>query len=382
MPDVETPKEDRHHFTSLPLVQREVALVLVLCFISGGLYAATKSIADWSRRSSARDAAFWYQQGQTLVGQGRTDEGIAALRRAVVGDRQDATYQLALARALTDANRVEEAQGLLLRVRDSQPDNAEVNCQLAQLFEKTGNALDAERYFNLAIYSLKPDDPRCNPLNLREELAAFLLHQGDLEKARNQLNAMAPELPDEPAEHIKLAQLFAEAGDQDKALAQYERAATLDPNNRDALVGAGETAYARHDFASAVRYLEQAGRAGALPATTRAHLQTALLVQAADPLAAGLGMTERVRRLDAGLARVSDRLDGCPKPAGSEPDPIRDELESFSRQSRQSLRDSDVLTRGVDLAARASAEAGTRCGSTNAADDAWILIGKVHGGSR
>jgi Tfp pilus assembly protein PilF len=379
MPDVETSKEDRHHFTSLPLVQREVALVLVLCFISGGLYAATKSIADWSRRSSARDAAFWYQQGQTLVGQGRTEQGIAALRRAVVGNRQSPLYQLALARALTQGNDVDEARQLLLRLRDTEPDDAEVNYLLAQLAEKGGDRAEAERYFNLAIYSLTPSDPRYNPLNLREQLADFLLKQGDTAKAINELNALVPELPDQPDEHLKVARLFERAGDEPHALVQYARAAQLDPGSRDALVGAGEAAYAQHDFASAERYLQQAGRIAALTDPARAHLQTAQLIEAADPLASGLTMTERVDRLRAGLARVSTRLDGCAAAAGAAaPDPLRADLQAFSRRPRESLRDTDVLTRGVDLVARASAEAGTRCGSRDAADDAWILIGQVH----
>jgi tetratricopeptide (TPR) repeat protein len=388
MPDVETSKEDRHRFTSLPLVQREVALVLVLCFISVGLFAATKSIADWSRRSSARDAAWWYDQGQALLGANKTDQGIAALRRAVVGDRQNVPYALALARALTAGNHDEEAKQLLLRLRDLEPDDAEINYRLARLAVKAGNTAEAVRYFNHAMYGLTPTDPRYDRRRLREELASFLLDQGDKEEAENELNALARELPDEPAGHIELARLFERAGDPRQAVTQYQLAATFDPKNVDALVGAGEAAFGLHEFTSAEHYLAQAGELGALPASAAADLQTARVVLAADPLAAGIGMTERVNRLTAGLARVAKRLDDCTAAAAgggaasAAADPLRAELQTFRRQPRESLRDTDVLARGVELAARASAAAGQRCGGPDPADQAWILIGQVHGGPR
>jgi tetratricopeptide (TPR) repeat protein len=314
--------EDRHRFTSLPLVQREVVLVLVLCIVSAALYAGTKSLADSSRATSAADAASWYQRGQTLVDQGQLDDAIAALRRAVVGDRQNLTYARALARALTKSQTPihdEEARQLLLRLREQAPDDSEINLRLARLARQRGDVAQAEQYYNHAMYGVASADPQYDRSTVREELVRFLLDQQDSAAALTELGALARELPNQPAAHLDLAQLFDRAGDRKQALAHYAAAAALDPTSTAALVGAGTAAFALHDYAQAARDLDAAARLGPLAAERQAELDSAHAVLAADPLAAGLGMADRVRRLTAGLDAAAARLKACRPAAGAAP---------------------------------------------------------------
>jgi tetratricopeptide (TPR) repeat protein len=387
MPAVE-PSSHSRRFSPLPLFQREVALVLVLCVVSAALFAATRSIANWQHDKQVQDAASLYQRGRRELAAGRTGEGIADLRRALFGDRGNPRYTLSLARALADTDRDEEAAQLLLRLRDLHPDDAEINLRLARLVARAGRPVEAVRYYNHAIYGIATlgEDHDRGPI--RQELARFLLNEGDRDGALTELGALARELPKDPAAHLEIASLFERAGDLQQARAHYEAGADLDPQSWAALVGAGEASFALHDYARAARQLGAAGRLSALTNQQQQHLETAERIEAADPLATGLGMSARVARLSAGMKRAAARLAGCSAlPAGgaskagatAAENPVRSELAAFSKQPKASLRDSDVLARGVDLLARTAAEAERRCGTRDSGDEAWILIGKIHG---
>jgi len=372
-------------FSTLPLFQREVALVLVLCVVSAGLFAATRSMATWQRANQVRDAARWYQRGTRALDAGRLEDGIANLRRAVGGDRGNPIYALALARALAGDGRDEEATQLLLRLRELHPDDSEINLRLARLAARGGRSDEAVRFYNHALYGIATLGADRDRWSIRLELARHLLNEGQRDAALIELSALAREMPDDPASHLEVAALFERAGDLRQARTQYEAAAALAPKSWTALVGAGEASFALGDYAGAERALQAAGEAGTLTAQQQQHLETARRVQAVDPLATKLAMSQRVSRLTAGLDRAATRLDQC-KPAdptggratAPADDPLRAELKAFASQPGAALRDTDVVGRGVDLLARVSAEVERRCGEHNPADEAWILIGRMH----
>ncbi len=372
-----------HRFSTLPLFQREVALVLVLCAVSVGLFAATRSIANWERATQVRNAAAWYERGSRGLAAGSTDEGVAYLRRAVGGDRGNPVYTLALARALAGTGHDDEASRLLLRLRELHPDDSEINLRLARLSARAGNKEAAVRYYNHAIYGLATlDNPR-DPRPIRQELARYLLNEGDRDAALTELGALSREISNDPASHLEIATLFERAGDLRQARAQYEAAAALDPRSWTALVGAGEASFAMDDYAEAAQDLAAAARVGSLSDRQRQHLETAQRIQAVDPLATGLAMNQRITRFSAGLQHVKERLAGCASPAANgasqaAADPLGKELDEFASRPRTTLRDSDVLTSGVELLARASAEAERRCGAHDPTDEAWIRIGRMH----
>jgi len=371
-----------HRFSTLPLFQREVALVLVLCAVSVGLFGATRSIATWQRGEQVRAAATWYERGTRALAAGSTEEGIADLRRAVGGDRGNAAYALALARALAGTGHDEESTRLLLRLREVHPDDSEINLRLARLAARAGRREDAIRYYNHALYGLATlDNPR-DLRSIRQELARYLLNEGDRDAALTELGALSRETSNDPASHLEIATLFERAGDVQQARAQYEAAAALDPKSWTARIGAGEASFALGDYAGAAGQLQAASRLGTLSDRQRQHLETAGRIQAVDPLAQGLTMTERVARLSTGLTQVKERVAGCAAPAdaagAAASEALRKELDQFAGRSRAALRDSDVLASGVALLARASAEAERRCGAEDAIDEAWIRIGRMH----
>lgn len=239
----------------LPLAQREVALLLVLGLISMGLFFATRRMAEWSRDNARREAAVWYAEGRQRLDAGQAEGAIVLLRRATAKDAANPGYQLVLARALATAGHDLEARTILQRLRENQPDSAEINYRLARLAVRTGDSAEAVRYYHLAIYSLAPADPQYDRPHVRLELAGYLIEHGDRRGAIAELDAVQDDLPDNAASHVQVAALFERAGDTARAFDAYARAVKLDPSDASAIAGAGRTATALHDDEDARRLL-------------------------------------------------------------------------------------------------------------------------------
>ena len=127
----------------------------------------------------ARIAAIWYEEGQSQFSSGQIEKAIDSFRKATTDALRDRTYALALANALAEGNHDAEAQQTLLRLREGDPEDAEINSQLARLAAKRGEVDDAVHYYQNALYGrwagTQVDQRK---LQLRVELIRFLLvHQ-------------------------------------------------------------------------------------------------------------------------------------------------------------------------------------------------------------
>ncbi len=382
MDETPGPGPDRERSWPLGLVQREVVLVVVLAAAAVVLFGVTRSLAEWAEATGAETAATWFERGEALVASGELVEGIAALRRAVSRDRLNATYVLALVRALTDPSQGEdgraEARRLLLQLREREPDRPEINFRLARLSAGSGDVEEATRYYNHAMYGLAPDNPEYDRRRIRVELATFLLDQGERDRSLGELFTLAADVPDAAADRNELGDLFLRAGDARAALAQFTGALRDEPQNGAASAGAGRAAFALGSFPQAERYLQQAIRQGATEPDLAPMLDTVRRVRSINPMASGLVSSERVRRLRAGLDWAAGRLGDCAaEPAAGVPapeDPLVVELATFRRQPLATLRETDTLGEGVDLIARAVGEIRRRCPERDAAEQAWLVV--------
>jgi tetratricopeptide (TPR) repeat protein len=371
MPEGEGPPQGRERQWPLALVQREVVLVFVLVIIAAVMFGGTRALAEWSHETVQATATRWFEDGQALIAEGHLDDGVLALRKAVARDRLNPAYVLALARALIDASQEEEAQRLLLQLREREPDRPEVNFRLARLAARRGDLVEATRYYNHAMYGAQPDDPRFDRRRIRLEFATFLLDQGHREDALGELAALGREVPDTADDHMELARLFLRAGDA--------RAA---PDNGHAAAGAGEAAFALGSFQEAERHLQAAIRLDAASDALRARLGTTRRVREINPLAPGLRSAERARRVRAGLAWASERLASCapdgPDVAPAPPDPRREEIDEFRRQPLDVLREPETVAAGVDLLRRGVGRM-RRCPERHADEAAWLALAALRG---
>jgi Tfp pilus assembly protein PilF len=363
---------------ALPLAQREVALLLILTAIAALLFSTTRVLADWSRRQKSREAAMWYDRGESLLAAGQADRAVAALRHAVSSDRANFSHALALARALGASRHDDEARQLLEQLREEDPDEPEINCRLGRFAVARNDLASAVRYYHDAMYGAETGDPQFGRRAIALELSGVLLDHHDRDGALAELIALARDLPPDAAQSERqIARLFLKAGDPVRALTHF-LAAAAHPPAEDALAGAATAEIHLRNFPAALRYGQTALRDGP-NREADAAVQFAKLVLTTDPLAPGIGATARDRRLAAGLDYAVSRRAAC-APAADGPDSIGGELDRF-RHSHPNPRDLDVLRRGVGLIARVSA-ALTSCGQAGDLGRAWVAIAASHGGAR
>jgi tetratricopeptide (TPR) repeat protein len=364
------------------LIHREILQIVVLIVIAVAGFFVTRAIASNNRETTVRDAEVWYERGQRLMSAGRVDEAIASLRRASVRNRYERRYALALATALARNGDTEGARASLLALREAAPQDLDVNLALARLAARRHDVTEALRFYHNTLYAPWPVESADNRREVRFELIEFLLRNNQQGRAVSELLAAAADLPDDAASHVRVAQLFAQAGDSRQALAQYERALRAAPTDKTALAGAGTSAFSLGEYLQAQNYLRRASDEVDDVARTKAIVD---LVLSRDPLASRIGSAERRRRVFVSLDYLKQRLDACQAGGGNvaaEGNPTGT-LEQETAGLREQLKppaalDQDVIEGAVELFGRIEQHLATTCPRLTAEDEALALIARRH----
>jgi tetratricopeptide (TPR) repeat protein len=364
------------------LIHREILRLVALVLLAVGAFFVTKTVAGNNRDLSLRNAAEWYSRGERLAANGQLDDAIDAFRRATVRNRTNRTYLFALSRALAGKHDYDSARAILLTIRESAPEDAEINLALARLSVARQDLTEARRFFYNALYAPWPSDQAGKRRAVRIELIRFLLAHQQTGRARSELLAANVDLPDDDVpRQLELATLFSEAGDGRNALTLFERVLRVAPDNTDALAGAGKAAFDLAEYSLARRYLREIPGGNDEVRQMRDVLD---LVLSRDPVASRIGARERHRRLDENLSYVEQRLDACmaarATPSTTDRQALHDELQAFIRRFRRSGRiDQDTIESGADLTDRAERALVMWCGPATTVDRALLLIARRHG---
>ena len=220
-----------------------------------------------------------YRQGTQLEAGGRFEEAVGKFRGAL-SISHGSEQRLALARALTEAGHLEEAETAFDTLLRQNPASGPANLGMARLQAARNNPQQAVADYHRAIYGSWQGAPPADRLQARQELAALFDRLGEREQARAELVAWRAEAPSDPAPWASLGEAELASGDFPAALAQFRQAARLAPSN----AGYGE----------------------------RVRLASAIV--AMDPALGGLSRAERVRRslklLEAAARALDARLAG------------------------------------------------------------------------
>jgi len=366
----------------LSLIHRELIQLAFLIGVAVVGFLLTRTIAASNREMNIRDGAEWYARGNAALAAGDPDRAVDAFRRATLKNRHDSRYVLALAGALARTHQEDAARTALLTLRESAPEDPEVNLQLARLDAARHDLAEATRYYHNALYAAWPEDRMDTRRDVRLELVRLLLANDQSNRAVSELVALATDLPEDAAAHVTVGELFAKAGDYGRALDQFQRALRLDADNGRALAGAGEAALRLGDYAAARDFLHRAPDSIAGAAEGRELVD---LVLSQDPLASRIGVSARRQRLVDNLEYASQRLDACVQhggPGGStgDADTLRSEVQPYLADLKRSRTlEADTIETGVDLGARIEARVAQRCGPPSPRDRALILIARAHG---
>lgn len=361
-------------------IHREIAVIAMLCVVVVLGFVLTRAAAGANRALRLRDATAWYETGKRELADGHTAPAILALRRATAIARDDRAFQLALAAALAADQQDDAARQVLLSVRESMPEDPDVNVRLARLLARTDNVSGATRYYQNALYGVWSGDASAARRQVRIELIRYLLAHQQGGRALSELLVLSGNLPDDVQSQNEAGQLYMEAGDAPRALDHFRKALRLDRANAAALAGAGEAAFNVGDYVSAQRFLRAAvpssGRVTELRAVTE-------LILSGDPLRPGLSLQQRQERVTAALQRALGALDEC---AAQRPAPLDDSVPL--RADATALLPQLALDRvrhapegidaGVHLVYRIEQLTAGACGHTSAIDRALLLIGRRH----
>lgn len=368
---------------TIRILRRDVLLLTLLALCAGALFVLTKAVAAREAVIETRVAAIWYEDGLRKLQTGSIDGAIESFRNSTAIDRNNGTYALALADALAAGNHNVEAKQALLHLREADPTNAQINLHLARLAVKTGDVQDAVLYFHSALDGMwTGPEVTAQRRNVRAELIHFLIERQDESRALSELLVLDSELPDSADLHAKTGKLFLTVEDPRHALNDFTEALRLDAHNADALSGAGAAEFQLGDYQKARHYLEEATAHGESSAATAQLLSLVRMVALYDPLAFGLSIEERQRRLSLDLAQATQRLDACESKGGTKDlDELKSEAAALQSaiDSRTGFRDPGLISSGLGLIDRIEDAANSRCGPAAGVDEVLLLISRKHG---
>jgi tetratricopeptide (TPR) repeat protein len=371
------------------VLSNEVVRLVALSLVAFGVFVFTRHMAAREQQMEARIATVWFERGMQAMQSGQTDRAIQSFRKATADSGDNQKYVLALAGALAAGNHDAEARQLLLRLREQDPESAEINIDLARLAAKDDSVQEAIRFYQNALYGRWTGDGTNERRKLRIELIRFLLAHQQRDLASSELIILQARTPDSAPDHLEVAKLFVEAGDTPRALREYSEAARLDDHNLEALTGAGNAAFQAGDYSKAEQYLKAALELNPDSQVTRRLLDLTELVEREDPLIPNLSSAERQTRLLADFERSKQRLEGCLSQtsegvASAELKSLQAEAVAMEPKLNATKHppDSDAVRSGVNLIFRMQEAASKYCGAPAAEDQALLLIGRQRNGER
>src|SRR4051812_12916216 len=237
------------------LVHREMIQLGVLVVVAVVAFFGTRTMATASHRLAEAEAAEWFQRGNAAIATGRPDEAAEAFRRAAVRRPSNRAYGLALAAALGRSGDADAAWRELLALRNAAPEDPDINSALARIAVARGDDTAARRFYDNALYASWPVGRSADRRAVRVEVIRFLITRGDRGRALSELLAVTSTAPLDPSSQVELAALYADAGDDRRALDHFRQALSRDPADARAVAGAGLAAFRLRDYRTASAYL-------------------------------------------------------------------------------------------------------------------------------
>lgn len=181
-----------------------------------------------SARAGSDEAIERNNQGADLLKQGKVDEAIGLLLKAVELNPKDPDVRLNLAYAYDRQGRLDDAVVQYQKAIEVNPRNSVARNNLGVLYDKKGLYDEAIREFE-AVLKLDPKSAT-GPKNLetaKKNQALIQEHERQIAEALKNAEA----LPENPNTSYKLARLYAAYGKKDQALGWLEKSLKLGFND-------------------------------------------------------------------------------------------------------------------------------------------------------
>jgi len=395
----DNPAASRRRLRLQPYLTLEPVLLAALTLLAIVAFVAVSGLSRLYHAQQMSLGSRWFTRGVSDLDAGHFDPAVLEFHTALRYSRDNYSYQLHLAQALLGLNHTSESYAYLINLWEREPENGLVNLLLARLAARDGTTEQVQRYYHNAIYATWPNDRELQRREARIELIEYLLKIKADEQAQSELIALAANLGDDPAQQIRVGNLFMRAQDYQHALAAYLTALKLDHRNETAMAGAGWAAFETGQYSVAQRYLQSAIDIAPGDAQSRERLKTTELVLQMDPFSRGLSAAHRNRIVVDAFAAAGDRMKSCgispsttnansgakstgsPAALSSPPNLADSWAELKPRINERGLeRDPDLVESAMDLVFESERETAATCGNTSELDQALLLVAKLHEG--
>ena len=270
----------------------------------------------------------WLQRGDQALRDNKPQAAIDALSSALAYAPSDRTTEIKLAEALASAGRIQEASVYLNTLLESQQGDGLINLQLARLAVRQGNQNEAIQDYQRAIYGSWEGDGYIRRRDVRFELVDYLIAHNLFDQARSELLVAQGNAPEEDISiQLAVARLMEQAQDPVDALHGYRELLRHHGTLREALVGAGRTAFQLGRYVEAKHFLTRAveGSTGEMEASADLDQSRQLLAQANQLLllypSPRLNPKDRSTRILADRKLALARLATCTQSADSASNP-------------------------------------------------------------
>jgi len=372
----------RLYFRQQPVI---FALLTVLAIVFFGIVTGLSRMYQSQRQAIGTR---WFSRGVVELNAKKYAAAVSDFRGALLYSRDDYSYQLNLAEALIGEGHTGEASAYLLNLWDREPDDGQVNLELARIAANQGKTKEAIRYYHDAVYAAWPSDQDENRHQARLELIELLLHIHAYTDAQSELIALSENVGDEPKREEQIGELFVQAQDYEHALGAFRITLKTDRRNQAALAGAGNAAFQLQQYQLAGRYLQEAVAENPKDTQSASLLKTTETLLHMDPFQRQISASERSRRVTEAFDVVGQRLKNCPvqgtgvHPGGSASS-LNDEWNAMKPKiTPRELRGNPELVDAVmDLVFRIERQSSLVCGTPTGDDLALTLIAKLHEGT-
>jgi tetratricopeptide (TPR) repeat protein len=364
---------------------------VMLALLAGLAVIFFTGVTGLSRAYHAqRDAlgSRWFIRGVADLQVQHFDSAVTEFRSALLYSRDNYAYQLNLAEALIGLKHTGEASSYLVNLWDRQPEDGVVNLELARIAVQRRQTEQGLRYYHNAIYAAWSSDQEGKRREARLELIEFLLSTNAKAQAQAELIALEENLGEDPSQQERVGDLFLRAQDYEHAFTAYRLSLKGERDNGAALAGAGLAAFQLGRYPQAQRYLQAAVAENSGNPLVADRLKTAELVLGMDPFRRQTSVAQKHKIVVEAFATAGQRLQACGTargltlPTASQTSLAESWAQMKPRMTEAELRrNPDLVEAGMDLVFEIERQTSTSCGAASGADEALLLIAKLHEGN-
>ena len=263
---------DRHERRRL--IFADTLSLVTLFAITVTLAVATNYLYQSYASHQVELANRWLVRGEQALRDNKPQVAIDALSSALAYAPSQRSTEIKLAEALASAGRVQEATVYFNSLLETEQGNGLINLQLARLAARQGSISDAIADYQKAIYGSWEGDGYVRRREVRLELVNYLIAHQLFDQARSELLVASGNAPeDDISVQLEIAHNMERAEDPADALHLYRMLLKHHGTLREALAGAGRTAFMLGRYLEAKKYLARSLESSALEDQPSAELE-------------------------------------------------------------------------------------------------------------